>query len=43
MLWTLLIMIISNPSENIWNEFSKASNIGLSIESLNADFFSIVY
>ena len=29
----------NNPSENIWDEFTKTSKIGPSIESLNADFF----
>ena len=27
------------PSENIWDEFTKMSKIGPSMESLNADFF----
>ena len=31
----------NNPSENIWDGFTKANKIGPSIESLNADFFSI--
>ena len=29
----------SNPSKNIWGKFAKASKIGPSMESLNADFF----
>ena len=29
----------NNPSKNIWNEFTKESKIGPSMESLNADFF----
>ena len=28
-----------NPSENIWDKFTKASKIGPSMESLIADFF----
>ena len=28
-----------NPSENIWDEFTKTSKIGPSIESLIAEFF----
>ena len=28
----------NSPSENTWDEFTKTSNIGPSIESLNADF-----
>ena len=28
-----------NPSENIWDEFVKMSKFGISMESLNADFF----
>ena len=28
-----------SPSKNIWDEFTKASKIGPSMESLNADFF----
>ena len=35
----LLIAITNNPSENIWDEFTKMSKIGPSMESLNADFF----
>ena len=31
--------MIDNPSENIWDEFTKTSKIGPSMESLNADFF----
>ena len=31
----------NNSSENIWDEFTKMSKIGSSMESLNADFFSI--
>ena len=31
--------MISNSSENIWDEFAKTSKIGPSVESLNADFF----
>ena len=31
----------NNPSENIWDECKKMSKIGPSIESLNADFFSV--
>ena len=42
MFWTLLIAMTNNPSKNIWNEFTKASKIGPSIQSLNADFFSIL-
>ena len=30
-----------SPSKNIWDEFMKASKIGPSMESLNAEFFSI--
>ena len=29
----------NNPSENIWDEFTKISKIGPSMESLNADVF----
>ena len=29
----------NNPSENISGEFTKASKVGLSMESLNANFF----
>ena len=29
----------NNPSENIWDEFTKANKIGPSMESLIADFF----
>ena len=29
----------NNPSENIWDKFRKASKIGPSMESLNANFF----
>ena len=29
----------NNPSKNIWDEFTKTSKIGPSLESLNADFF----
>ena len=29
----------NNPSENIWDEFVKMSKFGISMESLNADFF----
>ena len=29
----------NNPSKNIWDEFTKTSKIGPSMESLNADFF----
>ena len=28
-----------NPSENMWDEFTKMSKTGPSMESLNADFF----
>ena len=31
--------MIDNPSENIWDEFTKTSKIGPSMESLNADLF----
>ena len=31
--------MIESPSKNIWDEFTKASKIGPSMESLNADFF----
>ena len=30
-----------NPSITIWDEFTKTSKIGPSMESLNADFFSV--
>ena len=33
----LLIAITNSPSENIWDEFTKMSKIGPSMESLNAD------
>ena len=39
MLWTLLIAMTNNPSENIWDAFMKMSKIGPSMESLIADFF----
>ena len=29
----------NNPSENIWDEFTKTKKLGPSMESLNADFF----
>ena len=29
----------NNPSENIWDKFTKASKIGPSMESLYANFF----
>ena len=29
----------NNPSENIWDKFTKANKIGPSMESLNANFF----
>ena len=29
----------NNPSENIWNEFTKTIKIGPSMKSLNVDFF----
>ena len=29
----------NNPSESIWDGFTKASKTGPSMESLNADFF----
>ena len=29
----------NNPSKNIWDEFTKTSKTGPSLESLNADFF----
>ena len=29
----------NNPSENIWDEFTKTGKIGPSMESLNAGFF----
>ena len=29
----------NNPSENIWDEFTKMRKIGPSMESLNADCF----
>ena len=29
-----------SPSKNIWDEFTKASKIGPSIEIFNADFFN---
>ena len=38
-LWTLLIAMTNNPSENIWDEFTKISKIEPSIESLIAEFF----
>ena len=38
-LWTLLIAMTNYPSENIWDEFTKTSKIGPSMESLNTDFF----
>ena len=38
-LWTLLIAMTNNPSENIWDEFMKMSKIGHSMESLIAAFF----
>ena len=28
----------NNPSENIWDDFTKTSKIGPSMESLNAEF-----
>ena len=31
----------NNPSEKIWHEFTIASKIGPSMESLNGDFFLI--
>ena len=31
-----------NPSENIWGEFTKASKIGHSMESLIAVFFKFL-
>ena len=37
-LWTVLIAMTNNPSENIWEKFMKMSKIGPSMESLNADF-----
>ena len=33
--------MINNPSENIWDKFAKTSKIGPSMESLNAEFFSV--
>ena len=29
----------SNPSKNIWDEFTKTCKIGPSMESVNVDFF----
>ena len=29
----------NNPSKNIWDDFTKTSKIGPSMEGLNADFF----
>ena len=29
----------NNPSKNVWDDFTKASKIAPSKESLNADFF----
>ena len=29
----------NNPSENIWDGFTKTGKIGSSMESVNADFF----
>ena len=31
--------MINNPSKNVWDDFTKTSKIGSSMESLNADFF----
>ena len=31
------------PSENIWEEFTRSSKIGLFIESLIAGFFSSIF
>ena len=31
--------MINNPSKNIWDDFTKASKIRLSMESLEADYF----
>ena len=39
----LLIAITNNPSENIWDEFTKMSKIGPSMESLNADWCSSIF
>ena len=30
----------NNPSENIWNKFTKTSKTGPSMESLTAEFFN---
>ena len=38
-LWTLLIATTNNPSEYIWDEFTKTSKVGPFMESLNADSF----
>ena len=38
-LWTLLIAMTKNHSENIWDEFTKTSKIEYSMESLIAEFF----
>ena len=43
MLWTLLIAMTNNPSENIWDNFTKTSKTGPSMESLNADFFQFFF
>ena len=37
--WTLLIAMTDNPSENIWDEFTKMSKIGHAMENLIAEFF----
>ena len=33
----------NNPSENIWDEFTKMNKIGPSMESLNAVFSWVVF
>ena len=40
-LWTLLIAMTNNPSENILDKFTKMSKIGNSMESLIANFLEI--
>ena len=35
----LLVAITNNPSKNIWDDFTKTTEMAPSMESVNADFF----